>query len=138
MAGSEDKKENKKILKLSQEEYDYKIWKKKFKQTMIGVCLIPFLHWMFGLVVPLVMSVVLNAMGLIDDPLVRIYVRKHLPERNKALVRPFKFSNPMENVQKLTDAWMPTEESETPSTESITTSAKGSEAKSKRGNRRKK
>eukprot|EP00484_Ammonia_sp_Unknown_P015726 CAMPEP_0197072932 /NCGR_PEP_ID=MMETSP1384-20130603/210346_1 /TAXON_ID=29189 /ORGANISM="Ammonia sp." /LENGTH=328 /DNA_ID=CAMNT_0042511755 /DNA_START=31 /DNA_END=1017 /DNA_ORIENTATION=- len=110
---SEEEKEREKlekqkggIIKMTVKDYDLLIWQRKFKSTIISVTMIPLLHFVIGMAVPLVMSVVLNVMGLLDDPLVRIYLRNHSPEHNKTLVRPFKFSNPMENVQKMTEQWM--------------------------------
>ena len=83
---------NNKIKKITFCEYDLIIWQRKFKQTCIAITIIPLLHYAFGLTVPLVMSVILNIMGLLDDPLFRIYFRKHKPDHKKELVRPFKFS----------------------------------------------
>lgn len=81
---------DKKMVRMSQLEYDRVIWWRKFQQTMMAISVICCLHYFLGIVVPLVMSVVLNVFGLLDDPLVRIYLRGHSPEYNKALVRPFK------------------------------------------------
>merc|ERR1712083_230126 len=101
------------------------------QQSMIAVVMISVLHYFFGIAVPLVMSVVLNVMGLLDDPLVRLYLRGHTPEYNKALVRPFKLANPMDNMKKLTEAWMPNEDdnaTETSDGQSEKKSAKNSRA----------
>ena len=89
----ENKNENsKRTKKITYQEYDLIIWKRKFKQTCIAITIIPILHFLFSLTVPLVMSVILNAMGMLDDPLFRIYVRNHKPDHKKELIRPFKFS----------------------------------------------
>eukprot|EP00485_Elphidium_margaritaceum_P024691 CAMPEP_0202713444 /NCGR_PEP_ID=MMETSP1385-20130828/54031_1 /ASSEMBLY_ACC=CAM_ASM_000861 /TAXON_ID=933848 /ORGANISM="Elphidium margaritaceum" /LENGTH=223 /DNA_ID=CAMNT_0049373795 /DNA_START=21 /DNA_END=692 /DNA_ORIENTATION=- len=105
--------EDKRTMKMTVGEYDKVVWQRKLKSTMISILVVPLLHLIFGLVVPLFMSVVLNMMGLLDDPLFRIYVRNHKPEHTKDLVRPFKFSNPTKNVQKMMDRWMPSGEQAT-------------------------
>ena len=92
MGQTEEKADDGKMVRMSQLEYDQVIWKRKFQQTMIAVLMISALHYFLGITVPLVMSVVLNVFGLLDDPLVRIYLRGHSPEYNKGLVRPFKLA----------------------------------------------
>eukprot|EP01083_Nonionella_stella_P050629 134615_1 len=137
----EETKEDNKIIKMSVLEYDSSVWNKKFKQTCMTVTIIPLMHYFLGIVVPLVMSVALNVMGLLDDPLYRIYVRNHSTTRNKELVRPFKFSNPMDNIKKMTESWMPAEpgseeKDKTEATE--TTNVKANSKPIKKGNRRRK
>merc|ERR1712130_334704 len=92
------------------------------QQTVTAVSIICVLHYFFGIVVPLVMSVVLNTFGLLDDPLVRIYLRDHSPEYNKTLQRPFKLANPMDNMKKFTEgwSWAPTTEEGSAETEGET------------------
>merc|ERR1719400_214867 len=77
---------------------------------MTAITVICVLHYFFALTVPLVMSVTMNIFGLMEDPLVRIYLRGHHPDYNKSLVRPFKLANPMENVKRMQEAWGMTEE----------------------------
>eukprot|EP01083_Nonionella_stella_P208050 755275_1 len=126
-------KDDNKIIKMNQMEYDKYVWQKKFKQSCIAIVLIPILHYFFGIVVPLVMSVLLSIQGLIDDPLFRLYVRKHTSDRNKALVRPFKFSNPMDSFKKMQEAWMPEEEKEKEETNVIGSNGKSGTKTAKKG-----
>merc|ERR1711934_39001 len=73
--------------------YDQLMLNQKFTQLVMQCCIIGFLHYYQGLVIPLVLSVVMGVYSLPSEPLVQIYLRGRdptNPEYAQELKRPFK------------------------------------------------
>merc|ERR1712166_143178 len=84
-------------------EYDMKVLIQKLTQLGMQCCIIGFLHYYNGLVIPLVLSVIMGIVAIPSDQLTQIYVLKRAPttpEYASDLKRPFKQQSPFGDMMK--------------------------------------
>ena len=58
----------------SKKEYDFSDLKKKLTQTVMGVCIVSFIHYKWQIMVPLCVQSVLQPLTLLKSPLAKVYV----------------------------------------------------------------
>ena len=58
----------------SKKEYDFSDFKKKLKQTVMGVCIVSFIHYKWQIMVPLCVQSVLQPLTLLKSHLAKIYI----------------------------------------------------------------
>eukprot|EP00469_Lotharella_globosa_P014136 CAMPEP_0167826676 /NCGR_PEP_ID=MMETSP0112_2-20121227/10187_1 /TAXON_ID=91324 /ORGANISM="Lotharella globosa, Strain CCCM811" /LENGTH=197 /DNA_ID=CAMNT_0007729187 /DNA_START=35 /DNA_END=625 /DNA_ORIENTATION=- len=74
--------------KLTHTEYDKRVLAGEFKQTLLQTCIISMIHARWGVLIPMVVSVLMALVNKPDNALVRIYL---FGEKESAdLKRPFK------------------------------------------------
>lgn len=77
------------------QEYDLKQWNEMIKQHVITVLLLSFLHFKFGIIVPLVSQPIVGTMQMFSNNLFKIHILK------KNIRRPFpKPESPFGNFAK--------------------------------------
>eukprot|EP00656_Telonema_subtile_P003741 TRINITY_DN11691_c0_g1_i1.p1 TRINITY_DN11691_c0_g1~~TRINITY_DN11691_c0_g1_i1.p1 ORF type:complete len:215 (+),score=82.39 TRINITY_DN11691_c0_g1_i1:142-786(+) len=84
-------------------EYDMKMLKSKLSQLLMQCCIIGFLHYYNGLVIPLILSVVMGMSALPNDQLIQIHVLGRDPtdpDYASDLKRPFKQHSPFGDMMK--------------------------------------
>lgn len=97
-------KKTKEIIKTyTYKEYDLIIFDKNIKKTFLMFLITPILHFGFGLSISLILSPIMNWIGLYNDFLFRIYILGHKSHKCKELERPFKFPDKMQFLKKYTD-----------------------------------
>lgn len=99
MFSSNKMPKDKKKEKMTYRQHDEGQCKEKIKQIMMQGLIVGGIHWKWGTVLPLVMSVVMALVDLPENPIVRIYLRGHQDTEDKNLKRPFKAKTPFSGFQ---------------------------------------
>ena len=58
----------------SKKEYDFSDFKKKLTQTVMGVCIVSFIHYKWQIMVPLCVQSVIQPLTLLKSPLAKVYI----------------------------------------------------------------
>ena len=82
----------------SKKEYDFSELKKKLTQTVMGVCIVSFIHYKWQIMVPLCVQSVIQPLTLLKSPLAKVYIFN-----DNSVKRPFDdgtASNPFAQMMK--------------------------------------
>ncbi|GAB5372830.1 hypothetical protein AAMO2058_001698200 [Amorphochlora amoebiformis] len=96
MMGIDVEEEEQEKERLTYSEYDSRVLFAQFKQTLMQTIVITLIHYKWGYLIPMVVTVFMAIINKLDNPLVRIYIKGESGYAD--LKRPFKNKSPFSDL----------------------------------------